>query len=79
MTTLKQHLQNENLHRINRAWQYLTPIQRAALYLRVLHYTLPTIHQLIAQHRQRTHARLTYILYPAHWVRFSLSRWEKAG
>lgn len=69
MPTLKQHLQNERLHTLNRAWGYLTPAQRTALYLRALLWSLPTIHQLIAQHRQRTHARLTYILYPAHWIK----------
>lgn len=69
MSDLKNHLQNERLARINRAWAYLTLPQQLTLLLRAWLWSLPTPRQLLAAHRQRTLTRIIYLLYKGHWIR----------
>lgn len=69
MPTLKQHIADERLHTIHRNWKYLTPLQRAYILIRAIIWSLPSIHDLLQYHRQRTLNRLTYRLYKGHWIK----------
>lgn len=64
-----KHRSLERLQNINRAWKYLTPLQRAHITLLVLWHSTPTILQIV-EHIQYFYGRwLEEHLYPAHWLR----------
>lgn len=69
MSTLKEHLENERLQRIHRAWTYLTLWQKAWIFIRAMFWSLPSIVDLLEWHRERTNTRWLYRLYKVHWVK----------
>jgi hypothetical protein len=69
MNDIRQHLENERLHRIRRAWKYLTPRQKAWLFLRAWWWSLPSVVDLLERHRARVEQRWVYRLYKVHWVK----------
>jgi hypothetical protein len=79
MNDLKKHLQEERLHRINKAWAYLTPVQHISLFLRAVWWSLPSAIEIIENIRYHFNSQFVYYLYKAHWVGFRLSRWERVG
>lgn len=69
MNDLKKHLQNERLQRVNRAWQYLTPLQRASIYIRAMWWSLPNIIQIVERIRVRVlSSKWLDRRYRAHWI-----------
>ena len=65
---LSDHILNEELHDFERAWQYLTPLQRKFIRFRVAVGSIgrKSLHALDDHiHRRRT--RFAYF-YPAHWI-----------
>lgn len=67
--TLKEHLREERLQRVNRAWQYLHWWHRAWLFLLAFWWSLPTAIEIVEWVQDRTSVWITYQLYKAHWVK----------
>jgi len=69
MNDLRKHLCEEKLQRINRAWQYLTPLQQLSIFLRAWCWSLPSIIEIVEHIQRQFNTRLVYLLYPAHWIK----------
>lgn len=69
LSEFKKFQGEERLENLNRAWQYLTPAQRAWIYLRVRWHSSPTLHQMIEHVKYNYERWLVCRLYPAHWVK----------
>lgn len=67
--TLKQHLSEENLQRVNKAWKYAKRWRRACLYLLAWWWSLPTAIEIVEWIQNRVNVWITYRLYKGHWVR----------
>jgi hypothetical protein len=67
--TLKEYLSQERLNRINRAWKYLKPWQRAWIYVRAVWWALPDEIEIMRWVRNRIEVWVTYRIYKAHWVK----------
>jgi len=66
---LKRHISEERRARLNSAWGYLTPFQRAVIYIKIIWHSSPTFWQVI-EHVKYFYLRwLEVRLYQAHWVR----------
>jgi hypothetical protein len=66
---LQKHVSEERRARLNRAWAYLTPWQRAVIYIKIVWHASPTLYQII-EHVKYFYLRwLEVKLYPAHWIR----------
>lgn len=65
---LKKHISEERRARLNEAWQYLTPWQRAIIYIKIRWHSTPTLYQII-EHIKYFYLRwLTLRIYRAHWI-----------
>jgi len=67
--TLKEHLCNERLQRINRAWKYLSWKHRAGLFVLAIWWSLPNVIEIRERIQDRFIVWITYKLYKAHWIR----------
>jgi hypothetical protein len=66
--TLSEHLQKEELERLNSAWRRLSWFQRKALLIRCALSALPRLTlKALDQHIHHRRTRFAY-LYHAHWV-----------
>lgn len=69
ITKLSEHIQSEELHSLERAWQYLTPLQRKYIVLSVAVGSVGR-KSLIALDAHIQRRRMAYAYYyPAHWIR----------
>lgn len=66
--TFNEHLRKENEEKLIDAWKYLKPWQKASLFLRAKWWSLPSLNAIIKRIQQRVIKRITYQLYPAHWI-----------
>jgi len=68
MSDLRKHLQSERLHRVEQAWQYISPTQQMWLFVRAMWWSLPTAIQLIERVQVRVEVWVLELIYQAHWV-----------
>ena len=66
--TFSDHLSEERRGKLNRAWAYLKPHQRAWIYIRTLWWALPSLYELITAIKKQFMVKLLYWLYQAHWI-----------
>jgi hypothetical protein len=66
--TLKQHLSEERLQRIDRAWQYISFWHRLSLLVTAVWWALPTIIEVVEMISNRVNVWITHRLYKAHWI-----------
>ena len=69
---LRKYLENEKLHKINRAWKHLSPTQRAWIYIRAVWWSweAPSVYEIVEFIQRPMRLRMTYRLYSeVHWVR----------
>lgn len=66
--TFDEHLRKENEEKLIDAWQYLKPWQKASLFIRAWYWSQPTVSDQIKRIQHHVNKRITYYLYPAHWI-----------